>query len=140
MGIIFNSNETKCFRKKLRRESSIPERILWKNVRRNRFGCHFRRQHGIGSYIVDFCCRELWLVIEIDGEGHCDPTTHKKDLIRQKYLEGLGFTVKRYSASAVVGHTQDVLDDLYYVCEKLMGERPLPSLPLAGEETVHFIS
>jgi very-short-patch-repair endonuclease len=47
------------------------EAILWKNLQRSqREGMKFRRQHGIGSYVVDFYCPDCTLAVELDGEGH----------------------------------------------------------------------
>lgn len=54
------------------------------------------RQKPIGKYIVDFYCSKLKLVIEIDGSSHASEEAHKKDTIRQKYLESLGLTVLRF--------------------------------------------
>ena len=47
-----------------------PEKRLWSILRNNQLGVKFRRQHGIGHYIVDFYCPELKLIIEVDGESH----------------------------------------------------------------------
>ncbi|MCH8166100.1 MAG: DUF559 domain-containing protein, partial [Planctomycetes bacterium] len=41
----------------LRRGSTYPERILWSVLRNKRLkGLHFRRQHAVGRYVVDFYC------------------------------------------------------------------------------------
>jgi very-short-patch-repair endonuclease len=48
-----------------------PERILWNALRNRQLdGHHFRRQHPIGDFIVDFFCAEARLVIEVDGDSH----------------------------------------------------------------------
>jgi very-short-patch-repair endonuclease len=47
-----------------------------------------RRQHGIGNYIVDFCCPAEKLVLNI-GDQHGDYKQIEKDKKRDKYLEGL---------------------------------------------------
>lgn len=125
MGTFLNPPQTKKFRTKLRNELSVPERILWKHIKSNRLGFGFRRQYGIGNYIVDFCSPKIKLVIEVDGDGHSDEKVYQKDLVRQKYLEDSGFTVKRYSAGAVVGHTDDVLSDLYNFCERFKKDKDL---------------
>jgi hypothetical protein len=52
-------------------------------------GILFRRQHGIGNYIVDFCCPSEKLVIELDGDQHGDYEQIEKDKKRNKYLEEL---------------------------------------------------
>jgi very-short-patch-repair endonuclease len=50
-------------------------------------GRKFRRQHGIGNYIVDFCCPSEKLVIELDGDQHGDYEPIEKDKRRDRYLE-----------------------------------------------------
>jgi uroporphyrinogen-III synthase len=57
------------------------------------FGLKFRRQVPIGSYIVDFYCEELKLVLEVDGEVHNDPNQARSDEVRDIHLRQLGFQV-----------------------------------------------
>ncbi len=55
----------------LRHEATPAEGILWRKLRERRFsGLKFRRQHVIGSFIVDFYCAEVAMILEIDGETH----------------------------------------------------------------------
>jgi very-short-patch-repair endonuclease len=71
-----------------------PERRLWACLRRRQ--CHghrFRRQHPIGPYVVDFCCVERRLVIEVDGESHVGRA--EEDQRRQAAIEAAGFHVLR---------------------------------------------
>ena len=55
-------------------------------------GYKFRRQHVIDGFIVDFYCRELKLVIELDGLGHTDPEHVDYDVARTAHLELKGIT------------------------------------------------
>jgi hypothetical protein len=57
-------------RKRLRREMTPPERILWQLLRRKQLGVKFRRQHPIGPYIADFYSRDARLIVEVDGAAH----------------------------------------------------------------------
>ena len=59
-------------------------------------GFKFRRQFGIGKYIVDFYCPELKLVIEIDGDSHFQEN-RSYDKKRQQYLKSLGLIVLRFT-------------------------------------------
>ncbi|WP_425149582.1 endonuclease domain-containing protein, partial [Candidatus Binatus sp.] len=60
--------EKLAFAKRLRRDMTAPERILWKVLRRNAIdGFHFRRQQVIAGYVVDFYCDDGKLAIELDG-------------------------------------------------------------------------
>ena len=76
---IFNQTPTKEFRKDLRNNISKSERLLWSRIRNKQIGYRFRRQYGIGNYIVDFYCPELRLIIEVDGIGHITPEETLKD-------------------------------------------------------------
>ena len=54
-------------RKDLRKSSTPQEQKLWFYLKSKNLGVKFRRQQGIGSYIVDFYCKEKNLIIELDG-------------------------------------------------------------------------
>jgi len=70
----------------LRRDSTIPERILWKLLRDRRLsGAKFRRQHPVGPYVVDFYCPSHGLVVELDGRSHDDHGLQDQE--RERYLE-----------------------------------------------------
>src|SRR3990172_10261552 len=98
----FNYNkEGKSFAKQLRKNSTLSEIILWKNLLRARDlkGYQFNRQRPIGKYIVDFFYKELKLVIELDGETHINKKS--KDYKRQQSLEDLGYTIIRFEDSEI---------------------------------------
>ncbi|MFL5148937.1 MAG: endonuclease domain-containing protein, partial [Microvirga sp.] len=57
--------------RRLRAEAPGPEEVLWKQLRNRRLdGWKFRRQTPIAGFIVDFCCWEARLSIELDGAQH----------------------------------------------------------------------
>ena len=56
--------------RRLRSVQTDAERRLWMRLRRHQLGVQFRRQHPIGPYIVDFCCVERMMVVELDGGQH----------------------------------------------------------------------
>jgi very-short-patch-repair endonuclease len=56
--------------RKLRREMSLPEVLLWRVLRARPQGIKFRRQHASGPYILDFYCSDARLAVEIDGHAH----------------------------------------------------------------------
>ena len=75
---------------------TFGEKILWKLLRNKNFdGLRFRRQHPIDNYIVDFCCNEKSLIIEIDGPLHDNEEKRLNDKIRQLYLEKKGYKILR---------------------------------------------
>ena len=92
----------------LRHNSTLAEILLWKQLKgRRMLGFDFHRQKPIGKYIVDFFCRRLQLVIEIDGSTHNERLEY--DAARQAYLEALGFHVIRYQDTEVKQNLQGVL-------------------------------
>jgi len=73
--------------RQLRRASAPAEVKLWSRLRAGQIGGNqFRRQHRIGSFIVDFYCAAHHLVIELDGSSHDDPTQVEKDDLRVQEL------------------------------------------------------
>ena len=65
---MFNDKSQRTLRKKLRSNMPAPEAILWSKLRAKQFkGLKFRRQYGIGHFVLDFYCVEIRLGIEIDG-------------------------------------------------------------------------
>nr|WP_255940548.1 endonuclease domain-containing protein [Vibrio campbellii] len=87
-----------------------PEEVLWQKIRRKQLGVKFRRQHGIGRYIVDFYCAELSLVIEIDGDSHFSTEGKEKDTKRDAFIEALGIKVLRFTNEEVMKQTESVLE------------------------------
>jgi len=123
MSRIFNWTKYKARRKKLRNNSPKPEIILWGYLRKNQFlGFKFRRQQGIGHYIVDFYCPCLLLVIEIDGDTHCLKEQIKKDKIRQKWIESQGIKVVRYKNNEVTQAIEVILERLKAIIEQRQKE------------------
>lgn len=99
------------FARLLRRDQTDVERLLWKCLRSRRFqGLKFRRQHPIGPYIVDFCCPERLIVIELDGGHHADQK--QADGQRTAYLEAKGFRVLRYWDNDVMRNLDGVVEDI----------------------------
>ena len=94
--------------RRLRREQTEAESLLWQNLRAKRLGgAKFRRQHLIGDHIVDFCCLRSRLVIEIDGGQHTEDT--ENDAARTARLEARGFKVIRFWNDNVLRNLEGVL-------------------------------
>ena len=72
------------------------EKLLWKLLRNRRLrGWKFRRQTAISTYIADFYCHELKLIVELDGDVHLTPDQSAHDENRDFYLNYLGIDVLR---------------------------------------------
>jgi very-short-patch-repair endonuclease len=92
----------------LRREPTPAEAKLWAYLRARRFvDTHFRRQHAIGPYIVDFCSPTRKLVIEVDGGQHLDQEEYDAD--RTASLKTRGYTVLRFWNNDVMNKIEDVM-------------------------------
>jgi very-short-patch-repair endonuclease len=74
-------------------------------------GCKLRRQDSIAGFIVDFCCLEKRLIIELDGEQHAEQQ-RRYDEARSKELEDLGFKVIRFWNSQIVYNVEGVLIEI----------------------------
>lgn len=94
--------------KRLRRDSTPAEQKLWFYLRGYRiFPVRFRRQYPINQFIVDFCCYQKKLIIEIDGDIHND--RKDQDDARTKVLEHYGFTVIRFKNDQVLYTIEEIL-------------------------------
>ena len=96
--------------RRLRREETDAERRLWIHLRRHQLGAQFRRQHPIGPYIVDFCCVERMLIVELDGGQHEDQRA--QDAARTQWLGEQGFHVLRFSDREALMETEAVLTEI----------------------------
>jgi very-short-patch-repair endonuclease len=118
---------------KLRHHMTDAETRLWHALRRGQFnGLHFRRQHPIGPFTLDFYCPSLRLAIEVDGGQHAERQKHA-DERRTRFLSKKRIAVVRYWNNDVFGNLQGGLADLLAVVEKRASEvTPSPTLPLSG--------
>jgi len=109
----FNNKRFTPLRKNLRKEQPKPEQIIW-NFLRNRqlHGYKFRRQVGIGRYVVDFYCPQQNLVIEIDGESHFIGDAPLQDKVRQQEIENLGITILRFTNIEVMRNIEGVMEKI----------------------------
>jgi very-short-patch-repair endonuclease len=88
--------------RRLRREMTLPEVLLWQRLRLKPNGFKFRRQHPARGYVLDFYCHEARLVVEVDGIAHDMGGRPESDERRNEQLERLGLRILRIPASAVL--------------------------------------
>src|SRR5438876_2089806 len=114
----FYNKNLKKFARANRNNSTLAEVLLWTNLLKARGlkGYQFLRQRVIDNFIVDFFCKELKLVIEVDGITHEQKTEEDKQ--RQSKLENLGYCVMRFRDEEVIGDFLEVKRKL----EKWVGE------------------
>ena len=97
--------------RRLRRQQTDAERELWSRLRgREVGGAKFRRQHAIGRYIVDFCCPERQLVVELDGGQHL--VQEKSDLRRTAFLLRRGYRMLRFWDNDVLLNVDVVMEEI----------------------------
>ncbi|GAB2711081.1 hypothetical protein GCM10011495_25820 [Hymenobacter frigidus] len=95
-----------------RRQPTEAEHLLWQALRNTKQGAKFRRQHAIGSFIVDFICVAAKLIIEVDGEIHCSPEQAEYDTGRTFTLTELGYRELRFSNQQVLTSLDNVLAEI----------------------------
>lgn len=99
--------------RKLRREQTASEAILWEALRNRKLeGRKFRRQHPIGKFVVDFYCDAEGLIVEVDGSIHELPEQQELDKQRQALLESLGLRFVRLKAKQVENDLPSALDNI----------------------------
>ncbi len=100
----------KNFAQKNKQFPTDAEKILWEHIRARQLSVKFNRQHIIGDYIVDFVCIVKRLIIEVDGGYHSEYEQIENDEYRTERLNGMGFTVIRFTNEEVLKNILDVID------------------------------
>jgi len=92
----------------MRAAMTCQERRLWARLRGRQVGGHkFRRQAPIGTYIVDFVCLAMRVVVEVDGEVH--EVRVVPDHARERALSAMGFSVLRFTGWEVQADLDSVV-------------------------------
>ena len=108
--------------KELHRNLSPAEAKLWKHLRAHRMSSvHFRNQHAIGNYIVDFCAPRRKLIIELDGSQHLEQKEYDEE--RTKYLEARGYRVLRFWNNDVMNNIETVLKVIWSMLNEEKAEK-----------------
>lgn len=116
---LFNIKSKKQIRRNLRKQDIGAEKALWYKLRRNNLGYRFRRQFGIGNYVVDFYCPKLKLIIELDGATHSTEEEINNDTKREDFLKKLSLNIKRYPNGYVYENIDLVIDDIINTIDDL---------------------
>jgi uroporphyrinogen-III synthase len=105
--------------RELRREQTTAEKALWELLRgRQLAGLKFRRQFPITPFIADFCCFELKLLVELDGEVHTAGHQAAHDENRDLYLRSLGYTILRFPNDQVFRDSESLLRTIAEAAER----------------------
>lgn len=109
---VFTQKSEQEKRRKLRREMTKAEVLLWLELKRRKLGVRFLRQYSIFAFVVDFYSPELKLAIEVDGATHSTNEEIEYDNRRQSIIEQLGIIFLRFTNS-------EIYNDLHNVMEKI---------------------
>jgi len=113
----------------LRRAETDAEHLLWRCLRGSQLGTKFRRQQPIGPFIVDFCCMEHKVIVELDGSQHTPQA--ERDAVRSEYLAMQGYRVLRFWNHDVLKGIDSVLQR---IASALRSPHPNPLPGGEGEE------
>ena len=101
----------------LRANMSLSEVLLWRELRQQS-AVKFRRQHPLGSYILDFYCAAAKVCVEIDGQRHDFDEQPERDIARDKWLRDQGIEVIRIPAVEVLRSPSEIADALVRHCQR----------------------
>jgi very-short-patch-repair endonuclease len=114
----YNMN-LKQFSRNLRNNSTLGEVLLWQELRAGQIkGYKFNRQKPLDQYIVDFYCKRLNLVIEVDGSSHYHEEGLLQDQARQEILEAMELSFLRFDDLDVKQNMIFVLQTIYDFVER----------------------
>lgn len=121
--------------RKLRRAKTLPEVLLWEQLRGNRAGFKVRRQHPLGAYVADFFVREARLVIEIDGAGaHDGDQAADRRFSRDRWMRDNGYSALHLAASDVLENMEGTLHMIAARVASPLHQPPAGPPPPAGED------
>jgi very-short-patch-repair endonuclease len=105
----------------LRKSLTKSEACLWKYALRAKQlkGYQFRRQRPVLQYIADFFCKELMLIIEVDGITHDNEISQTKDIQREEQLARAGFKIVRFTDEDVLNNMAGVISELERIIDEL---------------------
>jgi very-short-patch-repair endonuclease len=118
--------------RKLRREMSLPEVLLWQRLRGSATGMKFRRQHPVGPYVADFFCREASLAVEVDGQIHDASEWHDRE--RDRFFETNGLQVLHVAAADVLADPDAVAASIGALALRPLHQPAAGPPPRAGED------
>jgi very-short-patch-repair endonuclease len=102
--------------RQLRRDMTLPERLLWRALRGKPGGIKFRRQHPVGPFVLDFYCASAKLGIEVDGFVHDMGQQPLRDWRRDAVLREQGIDVVRIAAGDVLRAPGQVAEMIVALC------------------------
>jgi very-short-patch-repair endonuclease len=106
--------------RKLRKEMTLPEVLLWVELQKRPGGFRFRRQFPSKPYMLDFACLSARLCIEVDGFSHDCGEKPAKDEIRDRIMADRGFRTLRLPAREVLRNMENCVMTIAAACREIM--------------------
>ena len=108
---LLNDRSHKLRRQELRRNMPQPEQKLWYYLRKKWLGgFKFRRQYGVGPFILDFYCPQALLAIELEGDSNFEPGAKEKDEARSHFIVSHGIKILRFTNNEIRDSLDRVLE------------------------------
>ncbi|WP_417591101.1 endonuclease domain-containing protein [Owenweeksia hongkongensis] len=108
---LFYNPKLKQRARTFRKARNLPEVLFWVRVNKGQFyGLDFDRQKIVGNYIVDFYCKSLGLIVEIDGSSHLG--REEEDAVREAWLSDQGCRIIRFTTVLILEHMDQVIEEL----------------------------
>jgi error-prone DNA polymerase len=109
------SDEERGTAKRLRRDPTKAEALIWRELRAHRLdGLGFRRQVPMGRFVADFVCHAAKVVVELDGEAHRG--REARDLEREAWFQSRGYRTLRFGNEDVLTKPEKTLAEIKRVC------------------------
>ena len=137
-----NDPQLKIIRRQLRNNSTKAEKALWNWLKKDQIqGLRFRRQYGIGNFILDFYCPQIKLCIELDGDYHFHVSqpysdAERDDILLKKY----GIYTLRFENKIVFTQPQTIINSILYYKQVLEHSSPSKIEGAGGSMTVSSAS
>ena len=135
------SREAVAIARKLRREMSLPEVLLWVELRKRPAGLKFRRQQPASRKVTDFFCDSARLIVEVDGQAHDGIAAGRLDAARDAWFARRGIKVLRIPAREVLKNLEGAVLEVVHAARAGTplhhpaapgGPPPLPGEDLVG--------
>ncbi len=110
--MLHGPKETQKRAKQLRRTMTLPEIILWRELKKRPGNLRFRHQHPAGPYVLDFFCPRFRLAVEVDGEAHEYGDRPQRDAARDAWLMTQGVRTVRIPAQEVLSNLEGVIQHI----------------------------
>jgi very-short-patch-repair endonuclease len=110
--------------RKQRQDMSLPEVLLWMQLKQRPGGWKFRHLHPFGDLVADFYCDKAKLVIEVDGESHNRGDQPEFDEKRDAYFLAHDIRTLRIAAVDVLKNMDGVIQ---YILVAANAAGPPPS-------------